>query len=62
MLNMAPEERTERLGLRLSGQEHAMLTALADDRGVSLSDAARMAIRDAYKARFGERKPPKPKK
>lgn len=35
-----------------------MLQALADDLGVGVSDATRVAIRDAYRKRFGSAAPP----
>lgn len=62
MTRMAPEERTERFGIRLSTTEVAMLDALAEATGLSASDVTRLAIRDAYRAKFGDKKPAKPKK
>ncbi len=38
-----------------------MLEALADDAGLSAADIVRSFIRDAYRAKFGD-KPPRPKK
>lgn len=39
-----------------------MLRALADAQGLSASDIVRTLIREAYRVRFGDKKPPKPKK
>ena len=46
----------------LSAEEHAMLRALAEKRGVTSSDVVRLFIRETYAATFGDKKPPKPKK
>ena len=58
---MAPEDRTQRLNVRVSARELAMLTALADDAGLASADVVRTMIRDAYRAKFGD-KVPRPKK
>lgn len=58
---MAPLDRTERLNVRAAPEEMAMLDALADDAGLSVSDVVRMLVRTAYREKFGD-KLPKPKK
>ncbi|MBX3202320.1 MAG: ribbon-helix-helix protein, CopG family [Labilithrix sp.] len=52
-----PLERSERLNVRVAPEESAMLDALAQEAGLSMSDIVRVLIRDAYRAKFGERKP-----
>lgn len=52
-------DRTVRLNVQLSEDEHAMLGALAEKRGVSVSDVVRMWIRDSYAETFGDKKPKK---
>jgi len=52
-----PIDRSERLGIRASAEEIAMLQALADVDGLSLSDIVRQLIRAAYKDKFGDKKP-----
>lgn len=59
---MSPAEREASVTVRMSDDERAMLGALADDIGVSVSDVLRMLVRERYRARFGDKKPPKPKK
>ena len=56
-----PLERSERLNVRAAPEEMAMLEALADDSGLSVSDVVRMLVRDAYRSKFGDNLP-KPKK
>lgn len=36
-----------------------MLEALAEDAGLTSSDVVRVMIRDAYRAKFGDKKPRK---
>lgn len=59
---MSPLERTGFFQIRVTDEERAMLRAVADDRGLSAADVVRMFIRDAYREKFGDKKPPKPKK
>jgi hypothetical protein len=56
-VDVAPEERTERINVRVSVREVAMLDMLADAAGVSSADIVRMMIRDAYAAKFGDKVP-----
>jgi hypothetical protein len=58
---MNATERASFLQVRASDEERAMLFALADDRGLSASDVVRTMIRDAYRERFGDKKPKKPR-
>jgi hypothetical protein len=51
-------ERAYTLPSRFSLDEYAMLVAMAGDMGVSRADVLRMALRQAYKARFGAAVPP----
>jgi len=62
MPDVAPDPRTERFTLRIAPAELAMLDALAEERGLSAADIVRMLIRDAYRAKFGEKAPRRPKK
>jgi uncharacterized protein (DUF1778 family) len=56
------EERSERLAVRLAPTEARMLDAMADAKGISLSDVVRMLIREGYAAQFGAgTRPPKKK-
>jgi uncharacterized protein (DUF1778 family) len=60
---MAPRERTERIALRLTPEEAEVVSQLAAETGLSVSDVVRLAIRAAHAERFGKPKPkPKPKK
>ena len=52
-----PNERTERLGIRIASEEVAMLQALAVADGLTASDIVRTLIRRAHAERFGERRP-----
>lgn len=54
---MAPIERTDMLRVRMAPEETAMLAALADEVALSASDVVRTLIREAYKAKFGAKKP-----
>jgi hypothetical protein len=49
------------LHLRVSEEEIAMLRALAEDRGLTASDIVRTMVREAYRQRFGDQPPKKPK-
>lgn len=55
-------DRNRRLNLLISDEEHAMLAALAEKRGITASDVVRMFIRDAYAEAFGDKRPPKKQK
>ena len=57
MSNMGQEERTERIGVRVSPTESAMLEKLAEADGLAASDVVRMLVRKAYAERFGDKKP-----
>lgn len=60
---MAPDKRTEFVGLRLAPVEAKMLAALAEADGLYQSDVLRLLIRKAHAERFGtEPAKPKPKK
>jgi hypothetical protein len=48
--------------MRVSPTELAMLRALADSTGLSAADIPRTCIRKDYAERFGDKKPPIPKK
>ena len=50
---MAPEKRSEFVGLRLAPVEAKMLTELADADGLYQSDVLRLLIRRAHAERFG---------
>ena len=54
---MVTEERTERIALRASPTEVAMLRQLSDEEGVSVSDYIRLAVRRAYAEKHGTKKP-----
>lgn len=53
---MAAQERTERIALRLTPEESAVVNAIADESGLSVSDVVRQAIRRAYAERFEKKK------
>jgi uncharacterized protein (DUF1778 family) len=57
--NMVHGDRTERIALRLTPEESAVVAELAEETGLSISDVVRQAIRSAYADRF---KKPKPKR
>ena len=44
--------RTTQVGVRLNEEEAAVVSALADETGLSLSDVVRQAIRTAHPDRF----------
>jgi uncharacterized protein (DUF1778 family) len=50
-------DRTRRLSMKISDEEHRMLEALAEKQGQSASDFVRQFIRRQYAAEFPE--PPK---
>ena len=59
---MVHGERTQRIGLRMTPEEAAVVSAVAEETGLSASDVVRQAIRVAYADRFGKPKAkPKPK-
>ena len=51
-------DRIYTLPARFSREEYSMMVALAKDLGVDLSDVVRMALRAAYRERFGAVAPP----
>lgn len=55
--DMAPRERTNAFQVRMGDDERAMVEALADDAGLSASDIVRLLIREAYRMKFGDKKP-----
>ena len=59
---MAPDTRSEFVGVRMSTQERAMLTELADLDGVYPSDVIRLLIRKAHAERLGAEKKPRKKR
>jgi uncharacterized protein (DUF1778 family) len=50
-------ERDKKLTIRISSAELAMLDALADAEGVSVSDYVRVSARRDYAKRFADQKP-----
>jgi uncharacterized protein (DUF1778 family) len=54
---MVSEERTDRIALRASPTEVAMLRQLAEEEGISSSDYVRMFIRKTYAEKHGTKKP-----
>ncbi len=56
---MAPRERTERIALRLTPEEAEVVSQVAAETGLSVSDVVRQAIRTAHAERF---KKPKSKR
>lgn len=59
---MAPDKRSEFVGLRLTPTEAGMLTELAQADGLYQSDVLRLLIRRAHTDRFGEGTKPKRKR
>ena len=53
---MTSISRTKRLHVMLSDEEHEMVEALADIRGLSVSDWTRFMIREAAKRQLPKRK------
>lgn len=58
---MAERKREKAVIVRLTDDERAMLQAVADDDGISVSDWFRRAVRQAFRKTFGDAKP-KPKR
>ncbi len=61
MGSMNAIERARVFQLRVTDEELAMMRALADDRGLTASDVVRLFVREAYRERFGDKKPKKPR-
>jgi hypothetical protein len=55
------ELRTERIMVRCTPHEAAMVRALADAQGLSMSDIIRVLVRASYAETFGDKPSPKPK-
>lgn len=53
-------ERTETLTIRIAAGEKAMLRALADRDGITVSDWLRLTIRRAYSEAFTDTPPERP--
>ncbi len=60
MIDMEERRRNRNLNVRLTDQEHEMLTDLAEHVGLSASDVIRQYIRKEYAAVFG--KPAQPRR
>src|SRR5690349_5856382 len=61
---MPKEQQTERVGMRFTPSEVAMLEALSEATGLTMSNVVRQAVRREYAERFGSAAPkskPKPK-
>jgi hypothetical protein len=58
---MAPADRDYMLRVRMSDEERQMLTQLADQDGLTASDAVRQLIRREHAARAGTVSAPKKK-
>ena len=56
---MSPEDRTERMTIRFSPTERAMIEALSERTGLTQADVVRQTIRRAYEEAFGD-VPPRP--
>lgn len=56
-VDVTKDERSERINVRVSPREVAMLDALAEDAGLSSADIVRLLVRDAYRAKFGDKAP-----
>jgi uncharacterized protein (DUF1778 family) len=50
--SMVHGDRTERIALRLTPDEYAVVAELAEETGLSISDVVRQAIRLAHADRF----------
>lgn len=59
---MADRRRKRVLNVRIDDAEAAMLDALADRDGITVSDWVRLAVRRAYRDAFGEGKPRRKKR
>ena len=57
---MAPLQRDQLFNVRLTSDERAMLTALAERDGVTASDWVRLTVRRAYAEAFGDKPPKRP--
>ena len=57
---MVERRRTKALNVRMLDEELAMLDAVAERDGISISDWVRQTVRAAYRKAFGDNaKPPK---
>ena len=52
IVRMVHGDKTQRIGLRLSEQEAAVVAQLSAETGLSASDVVRQAIRKAHAERF----------
>lgn len=52
MADMTRGERTERLAIRLTPDEARVVSEVAAEMGLTVSDAVRLAIRKAYAGRL----------
>jgi hypothetical protein len=59
---LAMVDRDRRLSLKISDDEHAMLNALAERQGVSVSDVVRAWLREKYRETFGDTRPKRSRK
>ncbi len=59
---MAPDARSEFVGVRMSAQERGMLNELAELDGIYPSDVIRLLIRKAHAERAGAKKKPSKKR
>lgn len=50
-------DREQRLSMKISAEEAAMLRALAEKDGITVSDWVRLTTRRAYAEAFGTKKP-----
>jgi hypothetical protein len=55
---MAARKRTKAFQVRMADEELDMLNALADDAGLSAADIVRLLVREAYRLKHGDKKPP----
>jgi hypothetical protein len=54
--------KTERIIVRATPQETAMLSALSAKTGLSMSDVVRQLVRHSYAESFGDTKPRRPRR
>ena len=60
---MPPNQgRTRRVHLVMQPEEYAMAVALAERRGLNVSDVFRLQIREAYEREIGSKEAAKPKR
>jgi uncharacterized protein (DUF1778 family) len=60
---MVERKRTRNLNVRMLDDELAMLDAIAEREGISVSDWVRQTVRAAFRKAFGaDAKPPKKRK